>query len=393
MELLTLSVLVIDHDPRSATFLENFLTRHGYKVQTSLSAREGYVNALRDRPDIIILDPSRFDMPAVELIRKLRGDKRTSGALMIALALASNPGQMAELLGAGCNEYLQKSQEAPEKILSLLVEYQRSGGLNQPDDLSKKKKNLGGLLIIFMSAKGGSGTSSLCVNIAHNITETNPELDLAVLDLSLPIGSLGPLVGFDGDFDLSLAVSQPLGNLEPDFLRRRLTPQPNWGFRLLAGISDPEIAHNFDTSRIPAVVNVMRRTFDVTMVDLGNSLQASSLPILRDADQIVMITTADWTTATQTKMLWRYLHSKDIARENVYFLLNRAVGLEGLSKSEVEKTLDLSVQATLPYMGGNITQANQQHIPVRKKNSQDTTVLLLDHISRKILDAANLNRN
>lgn len=392
MEFLALSVLVIDSDPPSATFLTNLLTRHGYTVQTCTSAREGYICALRDRPAVIIIDPARTDMPASEMLRKLRADRRTSTAMLIVLTQFSNAGQMGEIMAAGCDAYLLKSQEALDKIISLLAEYhQRMMSNSSP--IALNKKTLGGLLIVFFSAKGGTGTSSLCVNIAHAVGRLNPEQELAVMDLALPIGSLAEIVGYDGNIDLAQAVKQPLNGLDPEFLRRTLPVLKLWDFRLLAGAFDPEAANTLDIARIPVLVNAMRRTFDLTFIDLGSSLPRLGLPLLREADLIVMVTSADPISAVQTRSVWKHLQTKEIVKENVFLLLNRTIGLEGLSKSEVEQVTGLLVQATLPYMGVNLSQANLRHTPILRTQQTDTSSITLERISAQIYNAAYNNRN
>jgi len=386
-----LTILVIDADPRSCQYLSNLLTQQGYRVLTSTSAKEGYIGALRERPEVIIFDPALADMPAAELVRRLRSDKRTGHSLLIALTGASNSEQMSELLATGCNEYLVKSQEALEQIFKLLTDSGEQMNETRPV-ASVKKKNHGGVLVVFLSAKGGAGTSSMCANVAQVLGLTHPERDMAVIDLVLPIGSIGPIVGYQGDFNLLEAVNRPQGELTPDYLRRVMIPLETWSFRLLGGVADPEAANSLDASRIPAVIETYRRTFDAVFVDLGRSLSRISLPIILEADVIVMVTASDLATATLTQIVWQYLKAKGVAQRNVYVLLNRAVGLEGVSKSDAEKIIGLPIQATIPYMGANFSLANNQHLPILRKMPNDTAALMIEQVSRQILETAYQNR-
>lgn len=385
------TILVIDPDPRSCRFLGNLFTQKGYAVQTTTSAKEGYISALRDRPDVIIFDPALSDMTALELTRRLRGDKRASGALLVALAAASNSEQLGELLAAGCNEYLVKSQESIDRIFALLTETDALMNETRPIG-GLKRKNLGGALVVFLSAKGGAGTSSMCANVAQVLGETHPEREMAVIDLVLPIGSIGQIVGYQGEFNLLEAARKPPEELNPDFLRRVMTPLETWRFRLLAGIPDPEASNALEASRIPAIIQTYRRAFDVVFVDLGRSLSRISLPIILQADLIVMVTASDMATATLTQTVWQYLQEKGVAPRSVYVLLNRAVGLEGVSKSDAEKIIGLPIQATIPYMGANFSLANNQHLPILRKLPNDTAAMMIAQVSRQILETAYQNR-
>lgn len=385
-----LSVLVVDPDPRSLNFLSNLLVTQGHSVQAASHGKEGYISALRDRPDIVVFDPAMADMPAVEFVRKLRADRRTSGAMCVALASVSNTEQMAELMAAGCNEYMVKSQESIEKLVAMIAGTHPRVQETQPTTgtLKLKRSQQGGLLIVFLSAKGGTGTSSLCANIAQNIVANSPSMDTAVLDMVMPLGSLGSIVGYQGEFNLVTAASRSLDKLDSQYLRQGLSTLPNWGFRLLAGAPDPESANSVDASHIPVLIRAFRQAFDATLVDLGRSLSRISLPIILEADVVVIVTGADLSTVSLTQIMWNYLQLKGLDAQRVYMLINRAVGLEGLGKSDVERMVGVQIQATVPYMSGNFTLANNQHLPVLQKMPNDTAAMMLNQISRQVLDLA-----
>lgn len=385
-----LTILIIDPDPRSCQFLGARFAQKGYVTETALSGKEGYILALRDRPDVILFEPALPDLTGLELTRKLRADRRTSSALLIALATAKDSEQFGALLAAGCHEYLVKSPEALERLDALLHETDQVMTETQPT--RRATVNQGGVLVVFLSAKGGTGTSSMCANIAHALHENQPEREVAVIDLVLPIGSIGPIVGYEGEFNLLEAARKSPEELDPDFLRRIVPPIKPWGFRLLAGVPDPESANSLDAARIPGILQAYRRAFDVVFVDLGRSLSRISLPIIQQADVIVMVTAADLATVTLTQTVWRYLQSKGVVASRVYALLNRAVGLEGLSKSDAEQIIGLPIQATIPYMGANFSLANNQHLPILRKLPTDTATMMITQISKQILETAHQNR-
>jgi pilus assembly protein CpaE len=383
-----LTVLVIDQDPRSLNFLSTLLVQQGHIVQAAAQGKEGYISALRDHPDVVVFDPAMSDMPAVEFLRKLRADRRTSSALCVALASASDASQMSDLLAAGCSEYMVKSQETIDKLIALIAGLHPQVQETQPMAGVKKKSKQGGLLAVFLSAKGGTGTSSLCANISQNIAVNQPSMDVAVMDMVMPIGSIGSITGYQGEFSLVTAAAYSLEDLNGQYLRQSIAPLPNWGFRLLAGAPDPESANSVDASRIPVLIRAFRQAFDVTFVDLGRSLSRISLPIILEADVVVIVTGSDLSTVTLTQVMWNYLQLKGLESQRVYLLMNRAVGLEGLGKSDAERIIGMQVQATVPYMAGNFTLANNQHLPVLQKMPNDTAAMMLDQISRQILEIA-----
>jgi MinD-like ATPase involved in chromosome partitioning or flagellar assembly len=204
----------------------------------------------------------------------------------------------------------------------------------------------------------------------------------------MPIGSISSIVGFDGDFNLVKAAAHPLDDLNGDYLRQSITPLPGWGFRLLAGAPDPESANSVDASHVPVLIRAFRQTCDVTFVDLGRSLSRISLPIILEADVVTIVTGADFSTLSITQVMWNYLQNKGLDARRVYMLMNRAVGLDGLGKSDAERIIGMPIQATVPYMGANFSLANNQHLPVLQKMPNDTAAMMLDQIARQILETA-----
>lgn len=112
------------------------------------------------------------------------------------------------------------------------------------------------------------------------------------------------------------------------------------------------------------------------------------MPIIKSADQIAITLSLDPTTVTQTKAVWDYLTGLGITKEQVYFLINRSVSLEGLAKSEVEEIMGLVIPLAVPYMGRDFSLANNQSKPIADKFPQDAVTISLrqagDDIIRRI---------
>ena len=82
---------------------------------------------------------------------------------------------------------------------------------------------------------------------------------------------------------------------------------------------------------------------------------------------------------TQLNLLAGYLKKKGVDAAAVYTILNRAVGLEGLSKTDAEKMIELPINATMPYLISNMAFANTHHQPFTLKFPKDTaSIVFLD---------------
>jgi MinD-like ATPase involved in chromosome partitioning or flagellar assembly len=200
-----------------------------------------------------------------------------------------------------------------------------------------------------------------------------PESSVVVADFVLPIGSIGDIVGYEEEFDLVTAAALPAGKKTGEFFRQNLPELPYWQFQLLPGASDPNRAMELNVSGIPELISVLKTAYDYVVVDLGRSLSRISLPIILDADLLVLIISTDQSTVALTKKVWDYLKAQGIKEHSIYPIINRVVGLEGMTKEDAEEITGLTMKTTVPYMGSNFVLANNQHQPVLVKYQNDTT--------------------
>lgn len=366
-----IKVLLIDPDEANREFLSRMLNKKNYDVVQSSNGREGIEKAGTESPSLIIFEPSLPDLTLREFLRELSQNKRTANIPCVALSSHSNPEEMQTCLQAGCVEYYVKSGmvmvSMVEAIPKLVLESKRV--------ISKSQD---GLVIVFLSAKGGTGTSSLCANIGMSIARNIQSASVALVDLVLPMGSIAPIVGHEtGEFNLITVSKQTKKSLTPDYFINNCVMVPQWFFNLLPGSPDPATAINLDVGKIPDIIAALRKNYDYVLVDVGRTLSKISLPIIEESNLIVLVLSTDLSTVALTKKLWDYLCELGVSPENVFAILNRAVGLEGLTKPEAEKLLGIEIKLMMPHMMGNFSLANNQHIPIITKFPTDTASMVL----------------
>jgi pilus assembly protein CpaE len=366
------SILILDENAASRNFLGNTLREKQFKVFEAASGKEALIIAWRDEPDLVLFDPVLSDIKDKEFIQKLRSNSRTNNTHLIALSSDPSLTRKEACLNAGANEYFIKSSQALpalEESLSRLF--------SAPPEVASNKEKKNGLLVVFLSAKGGTGTSSLCANLAMNIKQSQPDARVVVADLILPIGSIGQIVGYGGKLNLVTVADLPSGQTNEEYFRKNLPTPELWQFQLLAGSPDPQHGNILKGERIEQIVDVLRSAYDFIILDLGRSLSRISLPLIQKADLITLIVSNDQSTIQLTKTVWDYLQTQGIDNQRIYAILNRAVGLEGLTKAEAEEILGLTIKTTMPHMGSNFALANNLNQPITTKYPTDTACIIL----------------
>ena len=373
------NILVIDGDFASRNYLALALQKEGHHVLQASSGKEGLISAWRDRPDLIIADPLMADLTAEQLAARLRSDARTTKVPLIALSSDTNPGRARSCKDAGFNAYLVKNAEV---LPSLIETVNRL--LGGPVVVAKE----GGYSMVFLSAKGGTGTSSLCANIAMNIADAQPETQVVVVDMVLPIGSIAGIVGYVSDQNLVTISEQPAAETTPEYFRNALKEIDVWRFHLLAGSPDPDHSNELVIGRIGDIVSTLKSTYDFVLLDLGRGLSRISLPLIEHADLIAMIVGSDLSSVNLSKIVWDYLQARDVQAASVYAFLNRSIGFEGLTKPEAEKIIGLPIKSVLPFLGANVAMANDQHQPYSVKFPRDTASIVLRDAARQMVSLA-----
>jgi MinD-like ATPase involved in chromosome partitioning or flagellar assembly/CheY-like chemotaxis protein len=368
-------ILIVDADVASRNFIARTLTDQKYEVIQAGSGKEGLICAWRDHPDLAIIDPTLTDLKGEEIAQKLRQDPRTSAMPLIALSSDSGMVRIKSCLDAGFSEYITKSGQA----VTILNET-----ITRLFGISEAAVKLGGLLMVFVSAKGGTGTSSMCANLAMNISQNQPEARVAVVDMVLPIGSIAPIVGYEGTRNIVTIADLHPAETTPDFFRQDLPEMHIWGFNLLAGSPDPESSGRLNVGRVWDIVKALKESYDYVLIDIGRSLSKITLPLIQHADVIALIISTDISAISLTKTLWKYLKGKGVAASSVYAILNRAVGLEGLSKIDAEKMIEISINATMPYLSSNFSFANSHHQPFTLKFPTDTASIVFQDTAKEM---------
>lgn len=368
-------ILIIDADVASRNFIARSLSEQKYEVIQAGSGKEGLINAWRDRPDLLIVDPTVSDLKGEEIALKLRRDARTSNLPLIALSSDASVTRIKACLDAGFNEYITKSGQA----LPMLNEV-----INRLLGVTAAAAKQGGLLMVCLSAKGGVGVSSLCANLAMNTVLIQPEASVAVVDLVLPIGSIGSIAGYTGSLNIINVADMDPVEATTEYYRHKIPIVGDWKFHLLAGSPDPESSNHLRVGRIWDVIVGLKSAYDYVFVDVGHSVSKVTMPLIQHADLISLVISTDLSAVTITKTLWEYLKNKGVKETSVYTILNRAVGLEGLSKAEAEKMLGLSIRTAVPYLGNTFSLANNMHQPFSLKFPRDTASIVFKDAAKEM---------
>lgn len=102
--------------------LSNKFSREGFEVLKAKDGGEGLTVAIKERPDIIILDIIMPKVDGMTMLKKLREDKWGSGAKVIILTNLSDGKSAFEAMKAGVYDFLIKTNWSIDDVVKKVKE-------------------------------------------------------------------------------------------------------------------------------------------------------------------------------------------------------------------------------------------------------------------------------
>jgi len=112
-----LRILVVEDDPKTASYLLRGLNESGHVVDVAHSGPDGLALALEGIHDVMVLDRRLPGFDGIELVTRLRAQGGQTPVLM--LSAQATTAQRVEGLQAGCDDYLSKPYAFVEVLARL----------------------------------------------------------------------------------------------------------------------------------------------------------------------------------------------------------------------------------------------------------------------------------
>ena len=122
-------VLIVEDNPQNMKLLEMLLRAKDYILLKAYDGEEALAMAIREQPDLIVMDMQLPKMSGLEVTKQLRQTLVFSHTPIIALTAYAMRGDKEQFMEAGCNAYLSKpisTRELPVIIDRMLQEHREN---------------------------------------------------------------------------------------------------------------------------------------------------------------------------------------------------------------------------------------------------------------------------
>jgi pilus assembly protein CpaE len=289
----------------------------------------------RSRLDVLLVDITRSQRTFEELMRSLKSV--SAPPQVVVLNNSADPETILAAIRAGANEYLYPPLEAG---LRKALERMSGERVKRPVRTRARSRTLG-----FLSAKGGCGATTIACHVAVELQRmTSQEILLA--DFDLDTGIVGFLMKAKTPYTLLDAV-QNIHRLDLSYWKA-LISNGQAKLEVIPAPAAAVIKRSLDPEPFRQVLNFVQSVYDWIVVDLGRNLNALSMNLLEDVDDVFVVVTLDLPALHQAKQMAQTLMDSGYSQNRLHLILNRMPRRADLTPEEVQRILGLPVYASLP---------------------------------------------
>ncbi|MEI4197814.1 AAA family ATPase [Roseovarius sp. E0-M6] len=315
----------------------------------------------------IAIDES--DESNLDMIGDLITLASTAGVKVILIADDVSPSALHALLRKGADEFVP--YPLPENELQAAIDRLRRPPEPEPaPSQSNTPASTGqeGILFAVQGVAGGTGATTLSVNLGWELTLTdkkNPP-KVCILDLSLQFGSVATFLDLPRR-DAIYELWSDTESMDEDIFRSALQchEEKLWVLTAPPDLLPLDLIGPEDVSR---VLDLARQHFDYVIVDMPTTLVQWTETVLTAAQIYFITLEMDMRSAQNTLRLKRALKAEELPLERLRYCLNRAPKFTDLTgKSRIKRmaeSLEIGIELQLPDGGKPVVQGADHGMPL-----------------------------
>lgn len=240
-----------------------------------------------------------------------------------------------------------------------------------------------GSVIACYSARGGSGCTTVAVNLAISLARQTRH-EVALIDLNLQTGAAPVFFGVEPTYTIA-DVSRNQERLDLQLLRSFLTPCKEQVYLLAAPMSVEE-ADDVHPAHVERLLPLICGHFPYVVVDCPHTLDVCAVPVFDAANAILNITLMDMPGIYGAKRMLRVYKEMGYQDQKLKLIVNRYAKSSALTLEKVRQAIGHPITATLADEPRAVTEAMNLGSPFTI--SQPKSPLLKDYVTLTQLLAA-----
>jgi pilus assembly protein CpaE len=280
-------------------------------------------------------------MNGLELVKRLREDRRTARTPIIVLSAAKQEQDILAGYSHGADDYIGKPIDLSVLVVKIETILRQTRVVAEVIAAPRKL----GVVIAFAHGKGGVGATTLAANVAAALAADGKSVVL--IDLNLQFGTAAMF------FDLrpkATIVEFARGDVsrvtEEDFAQ--YLADHNSGVKILAGPPSPEEAELVSVGAVQQAIDLARGGRDAVVLDLAAKLDEITLAALDVTDMVCVVAAPHLAALRSTSDTLAMLTRIGISQERILVALVRNTA-KGIDDASVAKFLQRKADIVVPF--------------------------------------------
>jgi pilus assembly protein CpaE len=252
-----------------------------------------------------------------------------------------DPAVLIKAMRTGTKEFFAQPIKEEEVRLAL-----DSFKKRRNETVEIKAPTRSGRIIDVIGSKGGVGTTTVAVNLAVNLAE-DKESSVVLIDMNMLFGDVPAFLGLKPDYNWS-EITQNVDRLDSTFLTNILSEHSS-GVYVLSSPGYLDGQHTVTSNIIGHLLSLMQTMFDFVVIDGGQSMDESSLRIIKMSHEVMIVSLLNLTCLSNTSKLMKSLTNMGyIPRENMKVIINRYIKNAEISLDDAEAGIEQKIFWAIP---------------------------------------------
>ena len=357
-----LSVVIIAGDSEQRAVLQVLVD--GTSVAHTAHSASNYPAAGTDplvprihslNPDVVLIDipttNSAIALHAIEILRQEVPD-----TAVFAIGSMSQPQMIVSAMRAGAKEFIER----PTTTTDLLEAFIRLSSSQR----KVKREGSRGKIFTVVNAKGGSGATTVAVNLALALQSNYG--NVALVDMA-PLGHTALHLNLRPPFTIADAVRN-LHRMDISLLESFMA-RHSGGLQLLAGAINPT-TNDASSAEYARLFDMMAGHFRYLVVDVSSRLDAATRLVGNLSEAILLIAHADVASLWSASRIVQFL-GENAGRERVKLVLNRFRKIPGFHESDAETASGASLLWRIPNHYFAVSAAIDRGVPLMQQSNTE----------------------